>query len=129
MELLACLSEAPMLEGQVINLNRYWLIVSITSLVAAALVYLRFGFPYKHRNLPPAEPVLLVVLGIFLAASGVKVVYILYAALPIAEDLIIPLIAAAIILFHMGLKDIIKAFRSTEYKPEAPPEKKEGDGN
>lgn len=116
-----------MLEGLAIKLTSYWLIVTITCLVVAALVYLRFGFPFKHRNLPPMESVQLAVLGTFLAASGLKVIYSLFASLQITDDLIIPLVAAAILLFHMGLKDLVRAFRSAEYKPQPPPTKDEAE--
>ena len=109
--------------GVAINLTPYWFAVTIICVVVAALIYLRFGFPYRHRNLPPVESVLLAVLGTFLAASGVKVVYSLCTSLLVATDLIIPLVAASIILLHMGLKDVIKAFRSAEYKPKLPPTK------
>jgi hypothetical protein len=112
-----------MLEGQTISLGRYSISVVIACLAVAALVYFRFGFPYKHRNLPPVEPVLLAVLGTFLAASGLKVVYSLLTSRPITEDLIVPLIVSALILCHMGTKDVIKAFRGVESKPKTPAEK------
>jgi len=91
------------------------------------LIWLRFGFPYRHRNLPPIESVLLAILGTFLAASGVKVVYSPFTSLLITPDLIIPLVAAALILVHMGLKDVIRAFRSAEYKPTLPAMKDDTD--
>jgi hypothetical protein len=115
-----------MLLGQVIRLSPYWLAVTIICVAIALLIYLRFGFPFRHRNLPPVESVILAILGTFLAASGVKVVYSLFT-LQTPEDLIIPLVAAAIILLHMGVKDVVKAFRSAEYKPITPPAKDEVD--
>jgi hypothetical protein len=116
-----------MLLGQVIRLSPYWLAVTIICVAIALLIYLRFGFPFRHRNLPPVEAVILAILGTFLAASGAKVVFGLFTSSQIPEDLIIPLVAAAIILFHMGVKDVIKAFRSAEYKPMPPPTKDDTD--
>ena len=59
-----------MLLGLVIRLSPYWLVVTIICVAVAALIYLRFGFPHRHRNMPPVESVILAILGTFLAASG-----------------------------------------------------------
>ena len=70
---------------------------------------------------------ILAILGTFLAASGVKLLYSLFATLVVSEDLAVPLVVAGIVLFHMGLKDVIRAFRAATPKPTLPAAKEQND--
>lgn len=104
-----------------------WGIVGICILAVAAL-FIRCGFPLKHRNLPSFDSVLLTLVGAISGVSGIKLLLNIQA-INVSGDLYIAIILGGFASLWAGIHGLLSGFNRGISESPLPPPKKQEDGD
>ena len=102
-----------------------WGIVGIC-VVVVLLLFVRCGFPLKHRKLPSFDCVLFVVLGAIMGVSGIKLLLNI-RTINASGDLYISIIIGGFASAWAGLHSLINGFTRAISESSTPPPKKKDD--
>jgi hypothetical protein len=103
-----------------------WGIVGIC-IVVVLLLFIRCGFPLKHRRLPSFDCVLFVILGAIMGVSGIKLLLNI-RTINATGDLFISVIIGGFASAWAGLHSLLNGFnRAISESSTPPPKKKDND--
>ena len=96
-------------------------------LIVVLLLFIRCGFPLKHRRLPSFDSLLFVLLGAIFAISGVKLLLNI-RTLNVTGDLYVPIVVGGFASAWAGVHSLISGFdRAISESLVAPPRRNEAD--
>lgn len=103
-----------------------WGIVGVCA-IAVIFLFIRCGFPLKHRNLPSFDSVLFVLIGAISGVSGIKLL-LNVGSINVTGDLYIAIVLGGFASVWAGLHGILTGFsRAILESPLPSPEKKDTD--
>lgn len=99
-----------------------WGIVGVC-LVVVVLLFIRCGFPLKHRRLPSFDSVLFVILGAIMGVSGIKLLLNI-RTINVSGDLYISIIVGGFASAWAGLHSLLNGFNRAISESAVPPPEK-----